>query len=97
MSELVKHTPGPWTAHIEDDRCCIESTDEHVASLFISSEYGVANARLIAAAPDLLEILETTRGNIMSLGPAGALPSSYRVWLEEAERCIALATGREGA
>src|ERR1700744_620153 len=32
---------------------------------------GDANARLIAAAPDLLDVLKTTRGNIVSLRDAG--------------------------
>ena len=51
-----KHTPGPW----ETRGCIIESTKFIVATAEIqppSSAEAVANARLIAAAPQLLEAL----------------------------------------
>lgn len=60
----TKHTPGPWregsTAHskwVEAGavRICQVDTDEENAG--ISFDESEANARLIAAAPDLLEVL----------------------------------------
>lgn len=42
----------------------------------------------------MLEILRTSRGNVASLGPAGALGpvyTPYRVWLAELDSAIALA------
>ncbi len=53
-----------------------------------------ANLALIAAAPDLLEALRTTAGNIRSLGPAGALPEPYREWLRVVDEAIAKAEGK---
>jgi phage-related baseplate assembly protein len=50
------HTPGPWDFHIADNaepfHIAIEANDERIADV-----YGKANARLIAAAPDMLEAL----------------------------------------
>ena len=55
-------------------------------------------ARLISSAPDLLEALEITAGNIRSLGPAGALAqvlTPYREWLAMVEGVIAKAKGEK--
>ena len=57
----TKHTPGPWTVVCDEidcvstagDRPFMELTDEDY--IHCNTE---ANARLIAAAPDLLEALE---------------------------------------
>ena len=55
----VKHTPGPWEVCYTDE---IYAGSKHIADAFIyaigSLEQAVANAHLIAAAPDLLEALE---------------------------------------
>ena len=58
-------TPGPWVIDLDwlpdehpDWRCIIiESGDKHFRTR-VSGHMGEANARLIAAAPDLLEALE---------------------------------------
>jgi hypothetical protein len=55
---------------------------------------GEANARLMAAAPKLLDALKTTAGNIRSLGPAGAIPTPYEHWLRVVDDAIAKAEGR---
>ena len=64
MNEKTKHTPGPWVTH-----CGFVATADHKAICKMAYEGGVqfaaptatledaANARLIAAAPDLLETL----------------------------------------
>jgi hypothetical protein len=55
----MKHTPGPWAIGIEtdNDQAQIISADGwHLASVALDPL--PANARLIAAAPDLLEALE---------------------------------------
>lgn len=58
---MRKHTPGPWTAHARtvtapetEDRL-----EMHVQINGNNREDNKANARLIAAAPDLLAALQT--------------------------------------
>ena len=64
MNEQVKHTPGPW--HLNDDGCLVigERGPFRLVKEFMSSggmptqEEALANANLIAAAPELLEALK---------------------------------------
>ena len=61
MSE-VKHTPGPWqwTQHFDPTISIYKDGFGTLARLYDSAAgTGKANARLIAAAPDLLEALKT--------------------------------------
>ena len=55
---MSKYTPGPWIDNYFDDtQICINSGYELVAVVYSydeKKEEGNANARLIAAAPDLL-------------------------------------------
>ena len=64
MSE--QHTPGPWTFDNEIEFICTDASlhgewygDWAVARVNIIRAEAKANARLIAAAPDLLEALES--------------------------------------
>lgn len=62
------HTPGPWTMHPRFDDgaevrapvawCSVASTHDASGSQIIDAAEARANARLIAAAPDLLAALE---------------------------------------
>lgn len=66
----MSHTPGPWNAHHADGRWVIDGpfvgVDEGegsptlwlVAKTATNDDMDEANARLIAAAPDLLEALK---------------------------------------
>lgn len=78
----TKHTPGPWRV---DNHCDVAAQDRHVAT---PSLYGdgsdEANARLIAAAPDLLQGLEDMIGHCQGCngrgrcyGPVPGSPGSY--------------------
>jgi hypothetical protein len=73
---MSKHTPGPWeignAANCAKDHAVtagafvvarvVESRGEHInGNTRTPFDYGSANARLIAAAPDLLAALETAR------------------------------------
>lgn len=72
-----KHTPGPWTAHVNFafDRGQVdpkyphwcEVTAEGLApdghTLSISGHMGIGNARLVAAAPDMLAALTAIAEN----------------------------------
>jgi len=65
----TKFTPGPWVVDPDDrpdmewNNHIISATHPHLTICFMShdgdgiNEHGEANARLIAAAPDLLEAL----------------------------------------
>ena len=66
----AKHTPGPWVILLDDDAIeIVGNADERsvpVADIMLDEHTSfapqmieaVANANLIAAAPDLLEVLE---------------------------------------
>lgn len=57
-----KHTPGPWTfGYYGCSGYCIQGGGQHIAtSILYKKDGGEANARLIAAAPELLEALQRT-------------------------------------
>ena len=67
---ITKHTPGPWKTFQTDIAIGVESDRSDVAWIYHpthgllytarSVEEDRANARLIAASPDLLESLRTT-------------------------------------
>jgi hypothetical protein len=74
----AKHTPGPWLVVHHYDGCeyavCTESTKENPAKRTIALlDDGVVgyrnkeNARLIAAAPEMLEALEIICNEVTSL------------------------------
>lgn len=68
MSKVTKHTPGPWkhdnntvySLHLRNGK----PSNRFYASIYVDFAYGVsakegeANARLMAAAPELLEALQ---------------------------------------
>jgi hypothetical protein len=57
----TKHTPGPWTVLNMDDQGCYrikEGTDHEIRVGMKGSEVADANRALIAAAPELLSLLE---------------------------------------
>jgi hypothetical protein len=58
----MTYTPGPWTLHRGYDRYGVAGANrENVAQVMCHSGFfpGDANARLIAAAPDMLAALKT--------------------------------------
>jgi hypothetical protein len=62
---MSKHTPGPWEVDRDDSqkvwvKSKAEGWDEEWVALSFSGRAG-ANARLIAAAPDLLEALKAAK------------------------------------
>ena len=88
MSE-AKHTPGPWqwTQHFDPTISIYKDGFGQIARLYDSSEgAGKANARLIAAAPDLLDALI----EIVSADDAHELTQKH---IESARAAIAKATG----
>jgi len=57
---MRKHTPGPWEQKHQGMLCqiAINSDSDTLATVYGESGENLANARLIAAAPELLEALE---------------------------------------
>lgn len=103
MGEL-KHTPGPWDQRQRYDTLrdeigtrgkalatvwvrAIEGVLTHEQSITLTAE-GEANARLIAAAPELLEALELVLGNCLDSEGLAAAHAKARA-------AIAKATGAQ--
>lgn len=93
-----KHTPGPWTATGHDGKQCviIECDWGSVAKVLPigAQDQETANARLIAAAPDLLEALEDAAFLMrMAAKIAGPMQDSFKRSAEDAAKAIAKAEG----
>ena len=92
--EAMKHTPGPWTFYDDSNdgktnRIEIVAIGKTVARIYHSvPAKDLSNARLIAAAPDLLEAL------LMVLDDPNALDGRPRTY-EYVRAAIAKATGEK--
>lgn len=96
----TKFTPGPWKVHPVDDCTVVASDGSEVAA--IDGDYNQpdtwpimeANARLIAAAPDLYEALVDIEQMIHNCADAPRNPDSLPMMvLHHARAAIAKATG----
>lgn len=98
---MNKHTPGPWdywSGYNPFDKLEAQVTAEGgdivIASYNSLIEQGEANARLMAAAPELLEALERLKIEvILSDVDMDYIESHFRPWLNKAELAIAKARG----
>ncbi|MEA3233864.1 hypothetical protein OP492_04265 [Pseudomonas mosselii] len=95
MSER-KHTPGPWTELPRTECIAISGQDKAKLQLgFVNSSNpdrvaeGEANAKLIAAAPDLLAALEMALDGCENHHP---LDADIHSWQDAARAAIAKAT-----
>ena len=92
MSEF-KHTPGPWTHRLSDDEeACnheIMGAWENGVRRWVGGAETLEDARLIAAAPDLLSALH----DMVRYAKGGDIASPNAV--ERAIAAIAKATGKE--
>lgn len=96
----VKHTPGPWTVmerdSVGDNIFTVSTPIRRIANTYGSTEVYEANARLVAAAPELLEALEgiVAEWNAGGIGriarPKGGVP---QVGIAKALEAIAKARG----
>ena len=96
MSQETKWTPGPWV--IDDatrpaEICTIHHTSHHNGFVYVRGELGywdadedenMANANLIAAAPELYEALQAA---------LACHVGTDEVWLDEARAALAKARG----
>lgn len=86
MSE-VKHTPGPW--HLVNGTQ-IRSAKHQIAKVWMMrGREGTANARLIAAAPELLDLVEEA---MSMLGSQLIKDTLGYDWHEKANAAIAKVT-----
>jgi hypothetical protein len=98
---MTKHTPGPWIieqyGHYEDGYCKWEvlGTDpSYIYGQILVCEgqgHELANARLIAAAPELLEALQWIVE--VHLDDQLSHEKDPELWLDQAQTAIAKATG----
>lgn len=99
MTTKTQHTPGPWrvSIHTENQRAktgafLITSDVRHIAALRSintdrPSEQRAADARLIAAAPELLAALQLCVHSLQDIH-ADAVPGAGNAW---AAACAAIA------
>jgi hypothetical protein len=82
----MKYTAGPWTITEGPTYCAIRTDARVIADMrLVGLHYNKADAALIAASPDLLEVLE----DAVSTQPA----DSPIKWVLRARAAIAKATG----
>ena len=94
MSE--QHTPGPWTFDNGIEFICTDTSlhgEWAVAKINIVRAEAKANARLIAAAPELLDALKLMRDAFLDTeGSHGTLEQTAT---DAADAAIAKATGEQ--
>ena len=101
MSDKTKHTPGPWVVRtIDQSLATVETQDGRYiignAGQLRADDWKTghierrANARLIAAAPELLEALQKMLPELRGLS---IVSDTAAEMLREAEAAIAKATG----
>ena len=98
--EAMKHTPGPWVVcrgvvhQIPVASVAMDGLKLNVAHVAgIRNGEALANARLIAAAPNLLEALQDVCARLLYRGVSTNAGHPDRTALEVARAAIAKATG----
>jgi hypothetical protein len=92
----AQHTPGPWTFRKNYGQT-LDLLAAGGATVILNNARLMnqePNARLIAAAPDLLDALQLCEGNIDSL-LASCHPKVFGEWLTVVRAAIAKATGKQ--
>ncbi|WP_329762617.1 hypothetical protein [Stenotrophomonas maltophilia] len=96
-----KHTPGPWIVRFRADGSSYISMGDpsngphKAADLFLTADGGesdLADARLIAAAPELLEALILLEREMVDSGNAGSVDYGWKPAIEKTRAAIAKAT-----
>ncbi|RRV80383.1 hypothetical protein [Stutzerimonas stutzeri] len=88
------HTPGPWSIDKEERWVIHEPEGKSgtlvVPEIYLDDDEAIANARLIAAAPELLAALESAQMALMGYTHQNAVTLAA---LEKARAAIAKARG----
>ena len=100
---MSKHTPGPWMIDPDDRDQVLDSTGQSaIHSTFCGMKFAPeereANARLITAAPELLEALQEagsiiSQHNLLSDGPDHNRPDLCRDRIDTLRRLFAWMNG----
>ena len=104
MSEQTQHTPGPWTAvpciregywiAVNKQPFSVVATlDEEGRYGAIEGDNAEANARLIAAAPDLLAVVEEAIERYGKPGGPWNVPTDPGGWMDRAKAAVTKARG----
>lgn len=74
---MSKHTPGPWKVEPEDDRFVVGADNQSIYGALARrfDDEAMANAHLIAAAPELLEACKVLLAHAEWIGT----PRGYRL------------------
>ena len=81
---MSKHTPGPWAVYVNAPSDIVirkMSKDGYELCAIARVSSGYANARLIAAAPDLLDALQWYEAKAVQMGRA-AIHQDSKLMLE---------------
>jgi len=102
-TKTAQHTPGPWQVHKTNaSRFGIRSGQDSLADVWAMigspvlmdrAHEGEANARLIAAAPDLLAALQLIAAHEPVWGISPQLDVLINTWIADARAAIARAIG----
>jgi hypothetical protein len=92
----TQHTPGPWRVHREGRKIGVltDSNVIHISTIHTGPIREEADARLMAAAPDLLAALYASKMALLSCMHANVLVDTA---FDQVNAAIARATGKEGA
>ena len=82
----MKHTKGQWQVDSCNVRTTILSNEKQVCNLFNVAEETEANAKLIAAAPELLETLSQVEAVIRYNDDVSYMLSTIQKVIEKATR-----------
>jgi len=82
----MKHTKGPWFVHSKKEYIAITAKEtEGNPKWDIARSWEDANARLISAAPELLEALKHARQQLIALCSEYDVPNSVNLAIAKAE------------
>ena len=93
----TKNTPGPWAVRVEEQHY-VPSAEGRIANVLFPRYYAdgaevMANARLISAAPELLEAMELLMTEVEESGNADAKDFGWPKAIKSARAAIAKAAG----
>lgn len=101
MDTKGKHTPGPWSAEPMEDGCSVAYRINDASGYEVAVTSGrdsdgeeAANARLIAAAPDMLAALKEARDLLAGDLTGVEWKRACHAFVAKADAAIAKAEGR---